>query len=172
MRKYDSFALSPFTNIKLKQIKEMMQMLTNNIRKMSDPKIHPLTSYVLHFDGCSKGNPGKAGIGAVLYNDGEEVWALHSYLGDKRTNNEAEYSALILGLTHVVEQGIKQLIVKGDSLLVIQQLKGVYKVKSPTLLELYNQVQELVKQFDYIDFIHVYRNENKRADQLSNMGIE
>lgn len=148
-----------------------MQVITSNIRKLSDPKIHPLTSYVLHFDGCSKGNPGKAGIGAVLYNDGKEVWALHSYLGDKRTNNEAEYSALILGLTQVVEQDIKQLIVKGDSLLVIQQLKGVYKVKSPTLLELYNQVQELVKQFDYIDFIHVYRNENKRADQLSNMGI-
>ena len=148
-----------------------MQVLTSNIRKLSDPKIHPLPNYVLHFDGCSKGNPGKAGIGAVLYNDGEEVWALHSYLGDKRTNNEAEYSALILGLFNASEQGIKQLIVKGDSLLVIQQLKGVYKVKSPTLLELYNQVQELVKQFDYIDFIHVYRNENKRADQLSNMGI-
>ena len=67
--------------------------------------------------------------------------------------------------------GIKEIAVEGDSLLVINQMNGVYKVKSENLLEIHNEVKELIKQFDYISFTHIYRTNNKRADELSNLAI-
>ena len=138
----------------------------------SEVKIYPSTEFVLYFDGCSKGNPGQAGIGAVIYKKGVEHWAACKYIGDKRTNNEAEYSALILGLTAAIDLGIKRLSVCGDSLLVVNQVNKIYKVKNPNLADLYDEVVKLKKHFDYIDFNHVYRKDNKRADQLSNLGLE
>ena len=127
------------------------------------------TSYTLFFDGCSKGNPGKAGSGAVLYkNDIEELWAKTHFAGLKQTNNYAEYMGLIIGLEEAVKQGMKDLTVKGDSLLVIKQMQGKYKVNSPNLLGLYNKATLLAKQFTKIEYIHVYRKDNKRADELSN----
>lgn len=136
------------------------------------PKIYPKEEFVLYFDGCSKGNPGPSGIGAVIYKDGIEYWSSCKYIGNKRTNNEAEYSALILGLETAIEKEIKKISVCGDSLLVINQVNGIYKVKNKNLFELYNRVDKLKKAFNYIDFNHVYRNENKRADQLSNLALE
>jgi ribonuclease HI len=127
--------------------------------------------YALKFDGCSKGNPGPSGAGAVLYNDGVEIWANCSYVG-KNTNNFAEYSGLILGLTEAVNKNIKDLIVYGDSLLVIQQMNKKYKVKSHNLIPLFNDAKELEKYFDSISYQHIYRNENSRADALSNDGLK
>jgi ribonuclease HI len=124
-------------------------------------------SYVLFFDGCSKGNPGIAGSGAVIYKDNEEIWSKSEFL-DKQTNNYAEYKGLIAGLEYAVEKEIKSLIVKGDSMLVIKQMCGVYKVKSENLVNLYEHALELKDQFESIEFIHVYREENVRADELAN----
>ena len=138
----------------------------------SESKVYPSTEFVLYFDGCSKGNPGHAGIGAVIYKKGVEYWAACKYIGNKRTNNEAEYSALILGLKSAIDLGIKRLSVCGDSLLVINQVNKIYKVKNPNLADMYDEVVELKTHFDYIDFNHVYRKDNKRADQLSNLGLE
>lgn len=135
-------------------------------------KVYPRTDFVLYFDGCSKGNPGPSGIGAVIYKDGIEYWCDSKYIGDKRTNNEAEYSALILGLKAAITHKIKNLSVCGDSLLVINQINKIYKVKHPNLYELYEQVNLLKSEFTYIDFNHVYRKDNKRADELSNIAIE
>lgn len=126
--------------------------------------------YSLYFDGCSKGNPGPAGIGAVLYKNNEETWSNCKFIGNK-TNNESEYSALILGLEYALNNDINNLCVYGDSLLVINQINGKYKVKSQSLLTLFNKCKELISQFDYITFTHVYRNNNKRADALSNMAL-
>jgi ribonuclease HI len=126
----------------------------------------------LYFDGCSKSNPGKAGAGSVLYDENDiEIGAWHSFVGECKTNNEAEYSGLILGLQKCLEKGIKNVVVKGDSLLVIRQMKGEYKVKALTLLPLYQKAKELVTLFKSISFEHVYRENNKRADELSNMFI-
>jgi ribonuclease HI len=136
-----------------------------------EAKVYPVTNYVLHFDGCSKGNPGPAGIGAVIYEEGTEIWFSCKYIGDNKTNNESEYSALILGLEAAIEKNITCLSVCGDSLLVINQVNNVYKVKHPNLFDLHEKVAHLKKQFDYIDFNHVYRTDNKRADQLSNLAL-
>ena len=134
--------------------------------------MYPKNEDVLYFDGCSKGNPGPSGIGAVLYRNTIEHWSDSKYIGNKRTNNEAEYCALIMGLEEAIRSNIKKLSVCGDSLLVINQVNGVYKVKHVNLIPLYERVIELKTQFKNIDFTHVYRNENKRADQLSNIALE
>ncbi len=128
--------------------------------------------YVLFFDGCCKGNPGRAGCGSVIYKNNIEIWSNSFYIGDKETNNISEYTGLILGLTGAIKLNIKTLIVKGDSELVIRQINGLYNVKSPNLMKLYNDVKQLQRQFNKISFTHVYRNENSRADQLSNISME
>ena len=134
-------------------------------------KIYPKCEYVLHFDGCSKGNPGPSGIGAVISKLDIEEWCGWQYIG-KKTNNQSEYSALILGLNEAISRNIKELQVYGDSLLVINQVAGKFKVNNVLLQELHQEVIKLTKNFDYIAFNHVYRDKNKRADQLSNMALD
>ena len=142
----------------------------NIIQKSS--KIFPTCEFVLYFDGCSKGNPGPAGSGAVLYKNNEEIWASFIYLGNDKTNNQAEYAGLLLGLREAVEMGIKDLLVFGDSQLIIYQMKQIYKVKNENLLDIYNEICKLTRIFNYIEFVHVYRNKNKRADQLANLALK
>ncbi len=127
--------------------------------------------YLLQFDGCSKGNPGKAGSGAVIYKNKTEIWGKSLFIGNKNTNNEAEYTGLIIGLEEAIDMGIKNLCVEGDSLLVINQMTGKYKVKSENLILLYDKAKELEKQFNVIVYNHIYRNLNKRADELSNLAL-
>jgi ribonuclease HI len=127
--------------------------------------------YVLHFDGCSKGNPGTAGAGAVIYEDGQEIYARSVFVGEHETNNVAEYTGLLIGMQSAIERGIRKLIVIGDSQLIIQQMLGEYRVKSPGLLALYQQVKKIERHFASVTYQHVYRNQNARADALSNEGL-
>lgn len=126
----------------------------------------------LYFDGASKGNPGLAGAGVVIYEgDGDiEVYSESVFVGLKETNNVAEYTGLITGLKAALNMGATRLNVKGDSDLIIKQMNGAYKVKSPNLIELYEEATQLAKQFETITFVHVYRHLNKRADELANIG--
>ena len=139
--------------------------------KTKGAKVYPKTEMSLFFDGCSKGNPGQSGIGAVLYEGDTEIWAAARYIGDHQTNNEAEYRALILGLEEASERKILDLTVFGDSQLVINQVNGVYKVKAKNLFDLYERVELLKKCFRFVQFNHVYREQNTRADALSNIGL-
>ena len=148
----------------------ILPKIKTNKNKVS--KVFPMTEFTLKFDGCSKGNPGRAGIGAVIYKNGLEYWASCKYIGDKKTNNESEYSALIFGLEAAIEKNIHKLSVYGDSLLVINQVNGIYKVKNENLFELYEKAIKLKNQFLYIDFNHIYRKDNKRADELSNIALD
>ena len=131
----------------------------------------PTATYCMMFDGCSKGNPGPAGAGAVIYANNAEIWCRAIYVGNSETNNLAEYTGLLLGLNEAVRQKIRVLIVKGDSEVVIKQMLGKYKVKSENLIDIYEQAKDLEKHFDKIDYIHVYRHLNTRADALSNEGL-
>lgn len=133
---------------------------------------HRRVMHTLYFDGCSKGNPGRAGAGAVLYDVQEaEVFAASVFVGFHATNNEAEYTGLILGLTEALKLGITtELLVRGDSQLIIRQMQGKYKVNSPKLVPLHQRANILASKFAKIGFEHVYRDKNQRADALSNHG--
>ena len=148
----------------------MLPKIKNAI-KITPPKIYPEIGFIMNFDGCSKGNPGLAGAGAVIYYNNDEIWKGSFFVGENATNNHAEYAGLILGLQQAKQFEINSLLVKGDSQLVINHMIGSYKCKSPNLIELYENAKELEKNFDIIKYEHVLRNFNKRADELSNFAI-
>jgi len=127
--------------------------------------------YRMNFDGCSKGNPGLCGAGAVIYHNETEIWSQSFFVGENATNNRAEYAGLILGLQQAVELKIKCLHVQGDSQLVINHMKGLYKCNSPNLIDLYERAKELESTFEKIYYEHILRHLNKRADHLSNIAI-
>ena len=129
-------------------------------------------SYTMSFDGCSKGNPGRAGAGAVIYCNQTEIWADAKFVGARETNNVAEYTGLIMGLHEARRRNISRLTVHGDSELIIKQMKKEYAVKSPNIKAYYDAAASLAKQFAYIHFKHVYREFNVRADELSNVGVD
>jgi ribonuclease HI len=127
--------------------------------------------YKKNFDGCSKGNPGLCGAGAVIYYKNDEIWAESFFVGENATNNRAEYAGLILGLQQAVELQISSLHVQGDSQLVINQMKGLYQCNSENLIPLYERAKELESKFEKIHYEHILRHLNKRADHLSNLAI-
>tara|TARA_Y100000389_G_C17392042_1_gene480424 strand:- start:126 stop:563 length:438 start_codon:yes stop_codon:yes gene_type:complete len=129
--------------------------------------------YSLYFDGASKHNPGHAACGAVLYDDNDtEVDYDSKYLGDKVSNNYAEYTGLIVGLHLALKNNITEISVYGDSLLVINQMRTIWKVKNDTLIKLYGDANKLIKCLDKIKFIHIKRDKNKRADELANKELK
>ena len=127
---------------------------------------------VLYFDGASKGNPGSSGAGAVLYSGEKEIGIMSYFVGKHETNNVAEYNGLIIGLELAIKEGVKKLLVRGDSKLIICQMKGEWKVKAKNLLPFYKTCKKFEKEFDEVIYEHVYRKDNKRADELANIGVE
>jgi len=140
--------------------------------KKRPEKIYPEFDFKLMFDGGSRGNPGLSGAGAVIYHFDKELWFESFFVGENATNNHAEYAGLILGLQQAIALNIKNLKVEGDSLLVINHMKGIYKCRSDNLIDLYDKAKELESYFETIEFKHVLRNKNKRADELSNIAID
>ncbi|MDO5562739.1 MAG: ribonuclease HI family protein [Synergistaceae bacterium] len=124
-----------------------------------------------HFDGASRGNPGNAGAGAYLIDDsGSVIWETARFLGTK-TNNEAEYGALILLLTAAREKGAKQLKIYGDSKLVVSQVSKQWKIKLPHLRKLAEEAWRLMEGMD-VTLEWVPREQNARADELSNEALD
>lgn len=125
----------------------------------------------LYFDGGSRGNPGPAGCGASIQNKNKEIYKISKYIGDT-TNNVAEYNALYYGLEIAVENGLTELIVFGDSLLVINQVNGIWRCKNEKLRIILNKINLLKEKFDSIEFKHIRREKNKRADELANIAMD
>ena len=139
--------------------------------KPSDVVIDPTLHYKLRFDGGSRGNPGIAGAGIVLYDDHDrEIWRGVKFLGRSMSNNAAEYSALNLGLSRALSMGIQHLYCEGDSQLVVKQLNGLYKVKNADMQSYFQETQSLISQFKSCKVSHIRREFNKRADELANQG--
>jgi ribonuclease HI len=112
---------------------------------------------VLHFDGASKGNPGKSGAGAVLMTeDGRVISRLREGLGIV-TNNVAEYRGLILGLKYAIRHGFKRIKVYGDSQLICYQVKGTWQAKKENMMELCKEVRKLQENFISFEVNHVRR---------------
>src|ERR1700759_729773 len=103
---------------------------------------------ILNFDGGSRGNPGPAGVGAVVMSqDGTPLVTVGKFIG-RATNNVAEYMGLITALQEAKKLGAKKIIIRGDSELIIKQMRGEYRVKNPELRPLYEEAQDLIHQFD------------------------
>lgn len=126
----------------------------------------------LHVDGASRGNPGEAGFGVhVTGDDGSEVASLYGYLGTA-TNNVAEYQALLHGLRFALDRGAARVEVFSDSELLVRQVDGRYRVKSPGLLPLHREAKGLLARFERARVAHVPRERNREADALANRAVD
>jgi len=148
---------------------------TDNINDTADINNIDITNndkYILMFDGGSRSNPGLCGIGCVIYDNYNNIIMKHKEIvSQKDTNNFAEYNALLIGLKKCLELNIDNLHVKGDSLLVINQVTNQWKCNAPNLKHFYEEISNIKKKFSNIEFTHVLRNENKIADSLANQAM-
>lgn len=127
---------------------------------------------ILYSDGAARGNPGPAGAGAVLLDaDGHVIAELTKFLG-VATNNVAEYTAFIIGLEEAKRRGVDDLDARMDSLLVVEQMRGRWRIKHPNMKPLALRAGELFASFPKRTIAHVPREENTIADALSNRAID
>jgi ribonuclease HI len=123
-------------------------------------------------DGASRGNPGPAGAGAQITDgDGVVLAEIAEGLGET-TNNVAEYTAVIRGLERALELGASEVLLRSDSQLLINQLTGRYRVRTPHLQPLYRRVRELAARLGSVEYEHVRRELNTEADRLANQGVD
>lgn len=135
--------------------------------------------FTLYADGGARGNPGPAGAGSVVFDSmGKRAVEVSDYLG-VATNNIAEYEAVIRGLKALIESYPEDVLkstpltIRMDSKLVIEQLKGNYKVKHPNLVPRHLELKNLLaRSFGRVEFEHVYREDNKDADALANQAMD
>src|SRR5580658_8892609 len=126
----------------------------------------------LQFDGGSRGNPGPAGIGIVVAAaDGTPLVTLGRFIG-RATNNVAEYRALITAMQEARKLGADKVVIRGDSELVIKQMRGEYRVKNPDLKVLYEEAQSLLGEFSHASIEHNLRHKNELADKLANLAMD
>lgn len=124
--------------------------------------------YLLQFDGLSEPNPGTSTAGAVMFCPLSRIVVFErGEFIDFATNNQAEYTGLIIGLKSAIDLGIKQLLIEGDSQLIIFQTEGKWKVKHEGLKSLNKEVKELLSHFEFVAIRHVYRNNNEYADKIT-----
>jgi len=132
----------------------------------------PEDRLVIYIDGASRGNPGSAGAGIWITNgEGKKISEVSRYLGHK-TNNQAEYWALLLGLREAKRLGGNTLQIFTDSELVERQIKGVYRVKDLNLKALHKTALQNLKTFSFFEIESIPREENKEADRSANQAIQ
>jgi ribonuclease HI len=127
---------------------------------------------IAYIDGGARGNPGPAGYGVRLETkQGDVVAEFHESIGIA-TNNVAEYRGLLAALRYAVDHGIDRLLVRSDSLLLVNQMLGRFKVKHPGLQPLHAEARELARQLARVGFEHVGRAQNAHADRLANAAMD
>jgi ribonuclease HI len=128
--------------------------------------------HVANIDGASRGNPGPAAYAVVMRDpNGNVILELGKRLG-RDTNNVAEYYALLAALDYATNNGIKALRIRSDSELLVRQMQGRYKVKSPDLKPLHERALKMTRQFQYFTIEHVRRELNRDADALANAALD
>jgi ribonuclease HI len=133
---------------------------------------HSGESIVAYCDGGSRGNPGPAGFGVYIQDSAGKVLAELSEFVGKRTNNFAEYSALLASLEFAISNGHRSLRVVSDSELMVKQIKGQYRVNSPELRPLYEEAKRRIARLDHFQIQHVLREKNRHADRLANVAMD
>ncbi len=145
--------------------------MTENLTEETVAAPEPAT-WLVYSDGASRGNPGRASIGAVVIDpQGTERQRVSETIG-MTTNNIAEYRALVAGLEAALALGARQVEARLDSQLVVRQAVGRYRVKNPGLVPYHNRILALRSLFDELAFKHVPREENKLADSLANLALD
>ena len=122
-------------------------------------------------DGASRGNPGPAGYGVFMTTDRGELIEICGFLGTT-TNNVAEYAGLLEAMSAAREEGASELEVVSDSLLLVNQMLGKYRVKHPNLVPLYEKARGIARTFNRFSIRHTLRAGNKEADRLANLAID
>jgi ribonuclease HI len=130
-----------------------------------------ISRMLIKCDGGSRGNPGPAAIGAVLYDSQNRVITTLSRAIGTTTNNQAEYQAVIAALEEAVRLGARQVELKIDSELIVRQLNGLYRVKKAELKPLFQRIKELQKKLEKLEVNHIPREENREADRLVNIAL-
>ena len=125
----------------------------------------------IYIDGAARGNPGNSGIGVLIRETKEKEREIKKYLGTQ-TNNQAEYTALITALESANDLKDKQIKIFTDSLLVANQINGVWKVRHPEILTLNKKAKHLLQNFKNITIQHIPRELNHEADRLANLAID
>ncbi len=125
----------------------------------------------IYIDGAARGNPGESGIGVLIKVTDDNKREIKKYLGTK-TNNQAEYTALITALESAKDLSDKPIRIFTDSLLVANQMNGLWKVKHSEIIPLNNQAKTLFKFFKNISIDHIPREQNSEADRLANQAID
>lgn len=134
-----------------------------------------LDEVVVFFDGGARGNPGPAAIGAVVLDPSSSPPARLATVSERigeTTNNVAEYRALIAGLEAAAATPARAVRVRGDSMLVIEQVAGRWKVKQEHLRPLHERVRSLLTGYERVDLAHVRREQNRDADALVNAALD
>ena len=172
-----SKTLKRFPSLKAKDLQKMLLRSAQQAEGKKDlveipPGRKGLPEFFIQADGASRGNPGEAGVGAVISDArGRTVKELKRFLG-MATNNVAEYRAVILALEKALDFGAGSVTVYLDSELVVRQLRGEYRVREAHLKTLHRQALEILNRFSKYNIHHVPREENRRADQLANEAID
>jgi ribonuclease HI len=130
-----------------------------------------MSAFTINIDGGARGNPGPAGWGAVVQSGDDTIAELHGAL-PHATNNVAEYHGLLAALRWALDHAATTLHIKSDSLLLVQQMRGVYKVKNEGLKPLHGQARLLAHQIGRVTFEHVRREKNTDADRLANVAMD
>lgn len=127
---------------------------------------------IINTDGAARGNPGPAAIGATIKDETGKLLATISKHIGSTTNNQAEYRAVIAAIEKAISLGAKNIAVKADSELIVNQLNGRYKVKNVALRPLYQQVVQLSGRLESFKISYVPRARNAEADALANKALD
>lgn len=125
----------------------------------------------IYIDGAARGNPGESGIGVLIREESGRTREVKKYLGT-RTNNQAEYTALITALESVKDHRNQEIHIFTDSLLLANQMNGIWKVRHPEIRELHTRAKSLIEGFSRVTIRHIPREQNKEADRLANIAID
>ncbi|MBR2658907.1 reverse transcriptase-like protein [Candidatus Saccharibacteria bacterium] len=143
--------------------------------KITPSRISPrdtANSVSINVDGASRGNPGPAGIGYCVSDSGGRIVEQNGEFIGFATSRVAEYLAMRKGLDRAIELGYKSVRFFSDSLMVVNQLNGIFHIKNQDIIPIYNDIQEKIKQFDAVSFTHIPRSQNYIADHEANEAID
>lgn len=181
---YSKYKWQSMLNVRQSELTDLTQLLLGIIQqeeltdrtldktRITDANKTSDDAIVIFSDGGSRGNPGPSAAGYVILNNSQEVIAEGGeYLGIT-TNNQAEYQGVRLGLEKAIELGYKKVDFKLDSMLVVNQMRGQYKIKNRELWPIHERIRMLMTQFDRVTFTHVNRQFNQLADGMVNKTLD